>query len=293
MGAPGVLPEVPGYRLGAVLRTGGMSTIYAAEATEGAACPSGGLVAIKLLHPQLLCEVELVMRFHNETALLLAMKSACLVKAHGSGRLSDGTPYLVLERLSHSLADLLDARAEGLPEKDALQVGRVLAAAVAELHAYGITHRDLKPPNIMFAKSGLSALRLIDLGLAKIDPLAAAPSGERPLPILPVSTADATLLGTYEYMAPEQYLSPKKTRASADVYSLGVILYQLLTGRLPFYDSSTKRLIGKHLWEPPPLGLVRRPVVRRLLADLLSKEPEARPTAAEACARIGLLLSAR
>lgn len=299
MSAADGLPQIPGYRLSSVLRTGGMSTLYVGEALAGAAGPPGSAIAVKLLHRQLLTEVELVMRFHNETALLLETQSASLVRAYASGRLPDGAPYLVLERLSHSLADVLDGHATGLPERAALVIARALATALAELHGCGVIHRDLKPANIMFASGDPEDLgdpgdlRLIDLGLAKIDRLRPSPSGVRALPLLPVSTAETALLGTCEYMAPEQCLNPKGVGAPADVYSLGVILYQLLTGQLPFRDACTKRLIGMHLWDKPPLRVLRRRELRALLADLLSKEPAARPTAAAASVRLATLIAGR
>lgn len=235
------------------------------------------------------------MRFHNEAALLLSAKSEGLVRAYESGHLKDEVPYLVLERLSHSLADVLDAHASGLPEKKALAVAQALAAALARLHESGVIHRDLKPSNIMFAESSDAvgndcALRLIDLGLAKFDPLRGSAAGATPERFLPVSTADTALLGTYEYMAPEQCLNPKQVRVPSDSYSLGVVIFQMLSGQLPFSDPCTKVLMSKHLWDKPPLGLVRSRAVRSLVAALLSKEPASRPSAAEASAHLARLL---
>ena len=205
------------------------------------------------------------------------------------GFLPNDCPCVLMELLGSSLAERLDStRGVTLsgPQCSAvqLQIGLQLAQTLAYLHARGVVHRDVRPENILFARGVREpALEcavdtfLIDFGLAKT-------SGRDDL--LPISTGDEDILGTDEYMAPEQWESAKKVTGAADVYSLGIVLYRLASGRLPFTDPRRQVLLYKHLVTlPDPLpGRVPR-ALARLIHAMLAKRSADRPSATE-CANI-------
>jgi serine/threonine protein kinase len=157
-----------------------------------------------------------------------------------------------------------------------------VASTLAHIHAQGVVHRDVRPDNILFGRdqgelSGEPSVDtfLIDFGLAK---------ATRPDDLLPISTGDEDILGTDEYMAPEQWESAKRVTGAADVYSLGVVLYRLASGRLPFTDPRRQVLMYQHLVTlPDPLPKSVPRAVAALIQAMLAKRCEDRPSAA-ACA---------
>lgn len=171
-----------------------------------------------------------------------------------------------------------------------LLVGRHVAAGLVALHAQGIVHRDIKPENILLSLNSPGHAKLIDLGLAKVSaPLSFPGTGHGlpqlvQLPLMPVSTSGNTLLGTWEYMPPEQWRDAKRVEGHADVYSLGIVLYRALTGHYPFMATGPKGWMSQHLYQDPlPLGSEHMPNsrVRALLMQMLAKEPAMRPSACE------------
>ncbi len=236
----------------------------------------GEPVAVKVLSPEWCVHAEVVARFLNEARRLRELRHPHLVRALDSGVLEDGPPFIVLEWLPVDLHQVL-ARAGGrLPLEDCVRVLRQLADVLAALHEQGLIHRDLKPANVLLAREepGAVEVKLADLGLARQVP------GEGPVPsVLPVSTADSALLGTGEYMAPEQWVRAKSVSSKVDVYALGVLGFELLTGRLPFLGEP-KELMFLHLLEPPPLHLLEDKAsepVRELVSRMLRKKAAERP----------------
>ncbi len=144
------------------------------------------------------------------------------------------------------------------------------------LHARGLVHRDLKPANVLLARQepGAWELKLADLGLAKrLPPHGTASSA------LPVSTADSALLGTWDYMAPEQWFRPKSVDFTVDIYALGVLWFQLLAGRLPFIGGE-ESLRSCHMFKLPPLQLLEglaAEATRAMVGRMLGKTPPERP----------------
>ena len=260
---------------------GAMSEVY-----EGRHVTSGQPVAVKILAPEWSHQAEVVARFLNEARALQGLPHARIVKTFACGTLPEGSPFMVLEWLPVDLHQLL-SRAKGpLPTQAAIHIAWQLADALAALHAHGLVHRDLKPANVLLAREAPTdwEVKLADLGLAKVLPNETASRAA-----LPVSTGGRTLLGTWDYMAPEQWIQSKGVDPKADVYALGVLSFQLLTGRLPFVAEQQKDLMYLHLLEPPPFELLgdRVPTgVRALLTGMLGKKPSQRPTMKEVMARL-------
>src|SRR5262249_43066097 len=189
-----------------------------------------------------------------------------------------GIDFLVLEYLEgQSLADRLSQSPGGLPVKEALQIGAEIASALDAAHRAGIVHRDLKPGNVMLTKAGA---KLLDFGLAK----AATPAvGGRALSALattpPSVTAQGTILGTFQYMAPEQ-VEGIEADARSDIFAFGCLLFEMLSGRKAFEGKTRASLLGAILKdEPPPVSTVQAlvpPSLDRIVATCLAKDPDDR-----------------
>lgn len=197
-------------------------------------------------------------RFEREAHTAAALSHPNIVCIYDYG-LANGRPYLVLEHLAGgTLADRL-ASADALADSEAEQIARDIAAALAHAHAQGVVHRDLKPSNILFGADGRA--KLVDFGIARS-------SGQRTL------TEAGSLLGTAAYMSPEQAAGKAPIGAATDVYAFGVILFQMLTGRLPFEGNSPLELAFKHRTAAPPaLDSYRRDAPPRL-ASLVARARE-------------------
>ncbi|WP_257450694.1 serine/threonine-protein kinase [Archangium lipolyticum] len=281
----------PGLRIGEhvlVRRVaiGAMSEVY-----EGRHETLGHPVAVKVLFPEWCAHEEVVARFLNEARALQLLRHARIVTAFEYGTLPGGTPFMVLEWLPVDLHRVLTRAGGPLPPRDAVRVTTQLAEALTALHERGIVHRDLKPANVLLAREEPSALevKLADLGLAKMPPSEVEARAEEPT--LPVSTGGGALLGTWDYMAPEQWVQSKSVDPKADVYALGVLLFQMLTGQLPFPAEQQKDLMYFHLLEPPPLDLLEGrvpPTIRDLVAEMLGKKPAQRPAMRDVMERLAV-----
>jgi serine/threonine protein kinase len=271
------------YRLLGYTATGAMSEVY-----EGVHSASGLRVAVKVLLQELCDDEELVARFRNEGRTLQELRHARIVEVFACGILPGGSPYMVMEWLPVDLHQVLSRDSAALEPLAALGIARQLAEALAELHTRGLVHRDLKPANVLLTREGSDwAVKLADLGLAKAMPETAeadASGAARSRAMERVSTGRGTLLGTWDYMAPEQWVQSKGVDPKADVYALGVLMFQILTGRLPFIAQEQKDLMCFHLFEPPPLEHLETLVpagTRELIARMLEKNPSRRPTMRE------------
>lgn len=227
-----------GYTILELVGVGGMGRVYRAEQKA-----LGRTVAVKVIHPHLLHDESASVRFITEARAASALNHPNSVGVIDFGKTEDGLLYLVMEYLrGRDLARI--AYEEGpLPFRRIISVLRQVLAALAEAHHLGIIHRDLKPENIILERlrSGTDFVKVVDFGLAKMR------EGTRARTI----TSPGIVCGTPDYMAPEQGRGDP-IDARSDLYAVGVILFQLLTGRLPFEADSPTQVVLMHLTIPAP-----------------------------------------
>jgi len=248
---------------------GGMGVVFRAEHPH-----INRRVAIKVLHPGADRNPEVVHRFFNEARAATEIRNEHIVEVLDFGTLPEGMPYLVMEWLDgESLGSLLRT-AHKLPLAQAAMIMSGIARALRAAHGKGVVHRDLKPDNVFLVRRDgePDLVKVLDFGIAKL--LATG---------MPVQyqTQTGAIIGTPAYMSPEQCRGAKEIDHRTDVYALGVIGYQMLTGRLPFAADALGELLLKHLTEtPPPADSLEPSVpgpVSQILARALEKEPEKRP----------------
>jgi eukaryotic-like serine/threonine-protein kinase len=264
------------YVLERKIGAGGMSTVYLARHEL-----VGRDVAVKFLAPELAVDESYRTRFLREARAANRINHENIIDITDLGETDDGLVYLVMEHLEGTL--LAEAIRRGpLPLPRALRIGLQMAWALGRAHELDVIHRDIKPDNVFLLPShGGDFVKILDFGLAHV-------KGELRL------TASGTVFGTPEYMAPEQARGMRMT-AATDLYSLGCVLFEMITGRLPF-DGPTTTLILKHMREEPPRVASLVPTVPdavdSLVAHLLVKDPEARlANAYQLAERLGGLLS--
>ena len=272
--------QVGPFRLLGPIGRGGMAAVYAARHDS-----MDRDVALKLLHPARAGEPEVAARFLQEARTLARLEHPGVVRVLHSDRLKDGTVYLAMELLDGvSLRAWLDER-ENPPDLATVRsIARQVAEAMEYVHGHDIVHRDLKPENVVLQDGADSdddwRATIVDFGIAKVPPkapsdLAAPPADTQ------IETRGPVLLGTATYMAPEQCRDAAEVSDRTDVYALGVMLYEMLTGAPPFSGDPID-VIASHIQEPaPPLG-ERTPglptALDVLVASMLDKQPARRPT---------------
>src|ERR1700676_720657 len=266
---------LPGRRLGpyeilSAIGGGGMGEVYKARDTR-----LNRIVAIKVLPKNLADRSELRERFEREAKTIASLNHPHICVLHDIGH-QDGIDFLVMEYLEgETLAKRL---LKGpLPLQQVLQFAIEIADALDKAHRKGITHRDLKPGNIMLTKSGT---KLLDFGLAKLKQEAAPSIPDSQLPTLQSAiTGEGTILGTLQYMAPEQ-VEGKEVDARTDIFAFGAVVYEMATGRKAFEGKSQASLIAKILeTDPPPISSLQPmtpPALDRVVKRCLAKEPEKR-----------------
>ncbi len=233
------------YRLLERLGQGGMGTVYRATHTL-----MDKPVAVKILRAELATDSEAVARFHREARSASRLDHDHCIRVTDFGQSDDGLLFLVMELLDgHSLSHV--TRRGPVPAARAAGIGVAVAEALQHAHDAGIIHRDLKPDNVFLARraKGREIVKVLDFGLAKL----ASDSA-----LGPSITRDGTVFGTPEYMAPEQ-AEGEKLDGRTDVYALGVILYQLVCGDVPFKSSNFVALLTKQVSEEPTAPRDRRP----------------------------------
>jgi hypothetical protein len=240
---------------------GGMGVVYRARDLQ-----SGEPVALKTLRSHL-GEVDLL-RFEREARLLAELEHPSVVRHIAHGRDGTGAPYLVMEWLSgESLAKRLERGP--LPQTEALSLATRVAEALEIAHTRGLVHRDIKPSNLFLVDGACSAVKLLDFGLCR--------SEQAPREV----TQTGFVLGSPGYISPEQALGKRDVDARADVFALGCVLFESLTGRPAFAgDSALQALSSVLLTTPPRLTTLlpaTPPALDGLVAAMLSKEPDERP----------------
>lgn len=264
--------ELGKYRVLAPIGRGGMATVYVGEHTL-----LGNRVAIKVLQKRHLDNPAIERRFFNEAKVIAAIRHSNIVEILDYGRSESGAAYIVMELLEgQTLRERI--RRGVMPERQSALFMRQLASGLADAHRQGVIHRDLKPDNVFIIADEEVELgeriKLLDFGIAKqIESDAGlGPPSEQ--------TATGILVGTPAYMSPEQCKGLGTIDGRSDIYSLGVVLYRMLTNQLPFEAGGTGELIGKHLFVEPPSPREVNPEVsaeiEAIVLRCLQKEPQHR-----------------
>ncbi|HTG16756.1 MAG TPA: serine/threonine-protein kinase, partial [Blastocatellia bacterium] len=260
------------YRIGERLGAGGMGEVYRAEDTR-----LGRSVALKFLPSSYQYDPDRRERFFKEARAASSLRSPYIAAIHDIGE-HEGAPFIVMEYVEGSLLSNMVARGP-LPLFDAIDITMQVADALDEAHGAGIIHRDIKSSNLMVTDRGL--VKVLDFGLAKV-----ANSG--PLPVshdsdpttkLGQETMVGIVLGTVSYMSPEQALGQEADHRS-DIFSLGVVSYEMVTARLPFIGDSSTEIIDKIVHEEPPavarFNYSVPPELERIIRKSIEKDPSFR-----------------
>jgi serine/threonine protein kinase len=248
------------FKIGPTLGVGTVGTIYEVEQKE-----TGKTYALKLLSPAVSTDQNIVRRFEREMLILSKLHHPNIVGYFGDGK-HDGQLFYVMERIyGGTLKDLL-LRGGPLTWQEAAECGRQIASALQHAHNHGIIHRDLKPGNVFFTEEG--QMKLGDFGIA------------RDMRANDLTDAGLTV-GTYAYMAPELVRGNRDITGQVDLYALGCVLFEMLTGRTPYVGDNFAAIFEQHLNASPPrlrdLGVECPPAMERLILQLLAKSPEDRP----------------
>jgi serine/threonine protein kinase len=250
-------PVIPGYRIKKKLGQGGMANVYL-----GVQENLSRMVAIKVLSTGLFQNRRLSKRFLSEARMLSRLNHPNIVTIHEVGQ-ADDCYFIVMEYLQDNLKEKIKKR--GMDPLEALHVVKQIADALFYAHELGIIHRDIKPDNIMFRKDGTAVI--LDFGIAK------AIDSETKL------TKTGMSIGTPLYMSPEQ-CNAKKLDGRSDIYSLGVVLHEMLTGKPPYDAKDTIGIVMKHLRDPIPKLPADlspyQPIIDRMMAKELKKRVRSR-----------------
>lgn len=261
------------YAIDAVLGRGGMGVVYA-----GRHVTVGRAVAVKVLRSDLTRNAEALKRFEREAYAAAAIGHPNIVEVLDFGHSAEGDAYLVMERLEgEDLASRL-RRVGRLDVASAVSIARQVAEALGAAHAKGIVHRDLKSENVfLIQRDGRDFVKVVDFGISKVLETDGATG-----PI----THDGTVLGTPQYMAPEQGTDGAQADHRADLYALGCILFEMLSGSVPYPGRVAVEVLYKHVHQPVPKLRARAPEVpsalEAVVTRLLAKERAHRYPNAEA-----------
>jgi tetratricopeptide (TPR) repeat protein len=263
----------PGTRLGpyevvSLLGAGGMGEVWRARDTR-----LGREVAIKVVHPRLASDPDRLSRFEKEARAAAQLDHPNILVVHDVGT-HEGSPFIVSELLQgESLREKLGAP---LPPKKAVDYAVQIAHGLAAAHEKGIVHRDIKPENVFVTKDG--HVKILDFGVAKLLPSFEASGVDTETPTA-TATQQGTAVGTVAYMSPEQ-IRGQPVDARTDLFSLGVVLYEMLSGKRPFQRDTPAEIMTAILREEPPdLSETNRsvpPALENVVRHCLEKEPESR-----------------
>ncbi len=273
------MAQLPGTKLGpyeiiSLLDAGGMGEVYRAKDTR-----LGREVAVKVLPPEFSSDPVRKQRFEREARTISGLNHPNICVLHDVGS-QDGVEYLVMELVDgETLASRLQRGP--LPHAEVIKFGAQIAEGLDRAHRSGVVHRDLKPGNIMLTRTGA---KLLDFGLARPVGLAtAAGSGSMATMSAPGMhspvTQEGTIVGTFQYMSPEQ-LEGREVDGRSDIFSLGAVLYEMVTGRRAFEGKSQLSLISAILEkEPEPISALKPltpPILDRIIQKCLAKQPDER-----------------
>lgn len=271
------------YKLTEVLAMGGVGVVFKGEHLH-----MRKWVAIKVLHPDAQDAPDLVARFQREAVAGAHIQHPNVAAATDFGELEDGAFFLVLEYVRGATLREIVQRGP-LPIERSAHIGKQIAAALAATHAIGIVHRDVTPRNVMVIEGASDVVKLIDFGLAKVDTgqlatVAPGRGSEHDQRI----TGIGAVFGTIAYLAPEVARGMDLIDARADLYALGLVLYEMLSGKHPFDTIDAVELFKRHAaTRPPPIaqrspGVVVPPALEAVVMRLLEKSPDARYASGDA-----------
>lgn len=269
------------YRIVRKIAQGGMGAVYEAKHVE-----SGIRAAVKVLLPELSSRADAVSRFFTEARATSMLEHESLVQILEHGKSPDGEAFIIMEYVEGE--SLRQAQEKKFFGGSALALLKQMAAGLAVAHGKRIIHRDLKPENIMLIPEPSSVAKvrakILDFGIAKMLPDGAAKDSAN------AATRTGTLIGTPMYMSPEQCRASAPPDEKTDVYSLGIILYEMIYGEPPFTSESAGELFALQMFADPPRLKQRVPVIPdkldELVHRLLAKQPATRPTMAELVAEL-------
>lgn len=256
------------YRIHDVVGEGGMGIVVSARHVV-----DGREVAIKYLRPELGDDAEIVARFRQEARVTSGLRSEHVVRCLDEGTLESGAPYMVMELLTGiDLGQLMARRKAPLALNDALDYVLQACDALAEAHAHGIVHRDLKPENLFLTQdsNGRPLIKVIDFGMSSSVELERAAGKSE--------SVERTLMGSPPYMSPEHVRCCERADARSDVWALGVVLFELLTGTLLYDEPSIPRLLSRICSEPVPSIRARRTELPRGLERVVERCLEKNPS---------------
>ncbi len=259
------------FRILKKIGAGGMGAVYRAEEPD-----MGREVAIKILHPNLKGRSDLVSRFRREARAMSQLRHPHTVRVFMYGELEDGSLYIVMEMLEGKNLNQTVRKGGPMAPSRAIPIVTDSCRALSEAHDLGIVHRDLKPENIFVCQQPgmVDYAKVLDFGLAKVTEAQMRPGSM-------ILTQEGMVFGTPEFMSPEQARG-NVLDARSDIYSLACILYEALTGKLPFDAKTPMEYVGKHVTSAPiPLnervaGRTFPPGLGEVLAKALSKSPDER-----------------
>jgi eukaryotic-like serine/threonine-protein kinase len=257
------------YRIDERISEGGMGTVYRATHVL-----MDKRVAIKVLHPSLAADDKIVARFSREARAASRISHPHALNVTDFGESESGVVFLVMEYLDgRTLKEVIQSEGP-MPLPRAVEILKQVSGALDAAHAEGVVHRDLKSDNIMLIEgmNGSDWAKVLDFGIAKIK--------ENTGKMDPGLTAPNLIIGTPQYMSPEQCSQASEIDARSDIYSLGIISYEMLTGHVPFTGESPTAIMMKHLQDPPPSVMEERddlpPQVGMVITSALAKRPEDR-----------------
>ncbi|WP_052376487.1 serine/threonine-protein kinase, partial [Chondromyces apiculatus] len=261
------------YRVDHVLGVGGMGTVVAATHLD-----LDEVRALKLMHDSESENAVAVERFLREARAVVKLKSEHVAQVYDVGRLETGVPYIVMEYLEGSDLSRLARKGGAIAPSDVAYYILQACDAMAEAHALGVVHRDLKPANLFLTRrdDGSPCIKVLDFGISKLLSTASNPDLE---------ITGKEVLGSPHYMSPEQMRSTKSADPRSDIWSLGAIMYRLITGRLPFPADSAMELAARILETVPQRPTAIRPEIppglEAVILRCLEKDPDRRLQSAQ------------